>query len=151
MTNYNSYSTQPFNPYYNSYTPTYTAPVPPAYAAPVQPANEDYIALVSNESEARSLVVPNKRRLILLDLGINRIYIKNFDEYGNPQSFDTYKCIKETIPEQPQPQPQPQQPQKQYNSDFVTRGELNKILNERFPKNQHNSNNSTNNNAKENK
>lgn len=161
MINYNGYSTaaQPYQGYYvptvatPTYTaspaqPMYTAPVQPAYmpAQSMQPANEDYIALVSNESEARALTVPNKRRLILLDLGVNRVYIKSLDEYGNPQSFDIYKCIKETASEQSQSNGQPQ---KQYNSDPITRGELNKILNERFPKNQHNSNNS--NNAKESK
>lgn len=94
-----------------------------------QPTNDNGILWVQGEAGAKSWAVAPGKSVMLMDSESSTFYIKSSDASGMPMPLRIFDYKERTIP---QTQPQVAQHQEIDTSQFVTREEFNKKLDELF-------------------
>lgn len=96
-----------------------------------QPVNDNGILWVQGEAGAKSWAVAPGKSVMLMDSESNTFYIKSSDASGMPMPLRIFDYNERTVQ---QTQPQVVQHQEIDTSQFVTREEFNKKLDELFAK-----------------
>lgn len=121
---------QPMYPQY-SYIPQQQTVVPQQQTVVQQPTNDNGILWVQGEAGAKSWAVAPGKSVMLMDSESNTFYIKSSDASGMPMPLRIFDYKERTIQSA---QPQVIQHSEIDTSQFVTREEFNKKLDELFSK-----------------
>ena len=118
---------------YSQMYPSYTYVPQQQLTQPVvqQPVNDNGILWVQGEAGAKSWAVAPGKSVMLMDSESNTFYIKSSDASGMPMPLRIFDYQERTVQ---QTQPQVAQHNEIDTSQFVTREEFNKKLDELFAK-----------------
>lgn len=115
-----------------SYAPQQTTVVPQQPQVVQQPVSDNGILWVQGEAGAKSWAVAPGKSVMLMDSESNTFYIKSSDQSGMPMPLRIFDYTERTVQ---QSAPQVAQRVEFDTSQFVTREEFNKKLDELMAKN----------------
>lgn len=118
-----------------SYVPQQTTVVPQQPQVVQQPVNDNGILWVQGEAGAKSWAVAPGKSVMLMDSESNTFYIKSSDASGMPMPLRIFDYTERTVQ---QSAPQVAQHVEFDTSQFVTREEFNKKLDELMAKSNRN-------------